>query len=120
MNRRAKATAAKADKKKQNIEYGSVSALSPKVAKITISMKYAQTGVLEPLLRVVNFIPDSAALFKVSCLCSECPESMFDFTKIIQSMLKGHKTVSKGVISCENCSTPECTDVAYTATIKYK
>lgn len=120
MNRRAKAAATKADKKKQNTEYGSVSSLAPKVAKITISMQYAKTGVLEPLLRVVNFTPESAALFKVSCLCSDCPESTFDFTKIIQSMIKGHKTVSKGSISCDNCSTPECTDVAYTATIKYR
>lgn len=118
MNRRAKAAAAKAEKKQQKLESGTVSDIFPKISKISISMKYSQTGVLDPLLRVVNFTRDSAAIFKVSCLCAECPESGFDFTKIIKTMVKDKKTTAKGVISCDNCAAPECADVAYTVTIK--
>lgn len=120
MNRRAKAASAKAEKKQQTLESGAISALYPKVAKITISMTYAQTGVLEPLARVVNFLPDGAAFFKISCLCADCPESRFDFTKIIQSMIKAQKTSAKGTVSCENCTSPEHEDVAYVVTIKYR
>lgn len=120
MTRRVKTAAAKMEKKQLKLESGSISSLSPKVSKITISMKYAQIGVLDPLMRMVNFTPDSAAVFKISCLCSDCPESVFDFTKIIKSMMKAHKTSAKGEISCENCAAPECSDVAYTITIKYK
>jgi hypothetical protein len=114
-----KVAAAKAEKKQQRIDAGFLSELFPKVKEISISMIYSKTGVLEPFSRTVNFFPGSYAVFKVSCLCSECPEGGFDFTKIISSMVGTHKTASKGKISCEGCAAPECSDVAYTAMIKY-
>jgi len=119
MNRRVRMATAKAEKKQQKIDAGLMSELFPKVSKITISMTYAQTGVLEPLSRTVNFLPGSSAVFRVSCLCSECEEGGFDFTKIIKTMVAERKTASKGKIDCESCSAPECTDVAYSITIKY-
>lgn len=118
MNRNVK-MAAKADRKQQKIDAGPVSELFPKVAKITINMTYSQTGVLEPLSRIVNFLPGSSAVFRVSCLCSECEEGGFDFNKIIKKMVADHKTASKGKINCENCSAPEFLNVDYTVTIKY-
>ena len=119
MNRRAKITAAKAKNKQQRTEAGTVSELFPKVTEIAISMLYSQAGEAKPLSRTVNFFPGSAAAFKVNCLCSECVESGFDFTKIITAMVKTRKTGSKGEINCESCSAPECSDVAYSITIKY-
>lgn len=119
MSRRMKVAAAKAEKKQQRIDAGLLSELFPKVKEISISMIYSQTGVLEPLSRTVNFFPSSYAVFKLSCLCSECLEGGFDFTKIISAMVGTHKTALKGKISCEGCSAPECSDVEYTATIKY-
>jgi len=119
MNRRLKTTAAKTEKEQQRIDAGHVSELFPKVTKIAISMRYSQTGVLEPLSRTVNFFPDSFAIFKITCLCSDCVEGGFDFTKIIRAMVRTRKTVSKGEIRCEGCSAPECSDVAYAVTIKY-
>ena len=119
MSRREKIVAAKAEKKQQREEAGFVSELFPKVLKITISMTYAQTGVLEPLARAVNFFPHSYAIFRVNCLCSECVEGGFDFTKIISSMVRTGKTASKGKIDCDHCSMPECSDVAYTVAITY-
>ena len=119
MSRRAKMTAAKAKDKQQRIDAGLVSELFPKVTEIAISMLYSQTGVLKPLSRTVNFSPGSSATFKLNCLCSECVEGRFDFTKIISAMVGARKTISKGEISCEKCSAPECSDVAYSVTIKY-
>ena len=119
MNRRGKMTAAKSEKVQQRNEAGLVSELFPKVTKIVISMQYGQTGVLAPLSRTVNFFPDSSAIFKVNCLCSECVEGVFDFTKIISAMVRTHKAVSKGEISCESCSAPECSDVAYSVKMEY-
>jgi len=119
MSRRKMITAAKAEKKLQREEAGVLSELFPKVVKIAISMTYAQTGVLEPLTRAVNFFPHSYAIFRVNCLCSECIEGGFDFTKIISSMVEGRKTVSKGEINCDDCSAPECSDVTYSVTITY-
>lgn len=119
MSRRARAMAAKAEKKQQKIEAGRVSELFPRVAEISILMQYSQTGVLEPLSRRVNFFPGSAAVFKVNCLCPECIEGAFDFTRTISEMVKARKTASKGKISCDNCSAPECTNVEYAVMIKY-
>ena len=119
MSRRAKMTAAKAKEKQQRIEAGLVSELFPKVTEITISMLYSQTGESKPLSRTVSFSPGSSATFKLNCLCSECVEGRFDFTKIISAMVRTRKTASKGKISCESCSAPECSDVAYSVTIKY-
>lgn len=119
MRRREKMTAAKAEQKQQREEAGFVSELYPKVVNIAISMTYAQTGVLEPLTRAVNFFPHSYAIFKVNCLCSECVDDGFDFTKIISSMVKTRKTKSTGEINCSNCSSPECSNVAYSVAITY-
>ena len=119
MPRRAKMMTAKAKEKQRKIESGLVSELFPKVTEIAISMLYSQAGVLKPLSRTVNFSPDSAAAFKLNCLCADCVEGMFDFTKIISAMVGARKTTSKGEISCERCAAPECSDAAYTVTIKY-
>ena len=118
LSRGMKIAAAKAEKRQQRIDAGLLSELFPKVIEISIGMKYSQTGVLEPLSRTVNFFPGSYAVFKVSCLCSECIDGGFDFAKIISTMVGTRKMVSKGHISCNGCSTPECSDVTYTVTIK--
>jgi hypothetical protein len=111
--------AAKAKDKQQRIDAGLVSELFPKVTEIAISMLYSQAGESKPLSRMVNFFPGSSASFKLNCLCSECEEGRFDFTKIISAMVGTRKTASKGEISCETCSAPECSDVAYSVKIKY-
>ena len=119
MTRRAKMTAAKAKEKQQRIEAGLVSEIFPQVTEIAISMLYSQAGALKPLSRTINFSPESSATFKLNCLCSECVEGRFDFTKIISAMVGALKTVSKGEISCESCTAPECSDAAYSVKIKY-
>ena len=116
MNRRVNMTAVKAEREQKRNEAGRVSERYPKVTTIAINMRYAQTGVLDPLSRIINFYPDSFATFKVTCLHSDCVEGGFDFNKIIRSMVRTRKPVSKGVISCESCTAP---DVAYAVTIKY-
>jgi hypothetical protein len=119
MTRRAKMTAAKAKEKQQRIDAGLISELFPKVAEIAISILYSQSGALKPLSRTVNFFPGSSASFRLNCLCSECVEGKFDFTKIISAMVGTRKTASKGEISCESCAAPECSDATYSVTIKY-
>ena len=119
MTRRAKMMSAKAKEKQRRLDSGIVSELFPKVTEIAISMLYSQAGVLKPLSRTVNFFPDSAAEFKLNCLCADCVEGRFDFTKIISAMVKTRKTISKGEISCDSCPAPECSDAAYSVTIKY-
>ena len=101
------------------MDAGIVYEIFPKVKEIAISMTYNQTGVLEPLSRAVNFYPGSTAFFKMHCLCSECAEGVFDFTKIISDVIKAKKTASKGKITCDGCSAPECANVAYDIAIKY-
>jgi hypothetical protein len=119
MARKGKMTAAQEKEKQQKIDAGVVSDLFPKVAEISINMLYSQAGALKPLSRAVNFFPGSSAIFRLSCLCSECAEGRFDFTGIIEEMVKNRKTALKGKMSCENCDAPECADAAYSITIKY-
>jgi hypothetical protein len=109
----------KAEEKKRKAEAGLVSDLFPKVTEISISMLYSQAAEEKPLSRNLNFSPGSSAVFKINCLCADCVEGRFDFTKIINEMASARKTASKGVISCEHCSAPECSDVAYSVMIKY-
>jgi hypothetical protein len=119
MNRRGKLAAARVIKKQEIVDARPVSELFPGVTGIIISMVYSKTGVLEPLTREVNFHPGSNAIFKVSCLCPECTEDYFEFTKIIKAMIKARKTVSHGKISCDTCPAPESSNVSYTVSIKY-
>lgn len=119
MSHRSKMIAAKAKEKQRRIEGGLVSDLFSEVAEIAISMLYSQAVEEKPLSRTVNFFPGSSAVFKLNCLCADCAEGKFDFTEIISAMVKNRKTVSEGKISCEHCSAPECSDVAYSVVIKY-
>jgi hypothetical protein len=119
MVRRAKMTAAQEKEKQQKTDAGILSDLFPGVEEIAIGMLYSQAGALKPLSRTVNFFPGSSAIFRLNCLCSECLEGRFDFTKIINEMVKARKTASKGRINCEGCSAPECSDAEYSVTIKY-
>lgn len=119
MGRKANIRIEKAAQKQRILDAGFLSELFPKVQSISIGMNYSQTGVLEPLSRQVNFSPSSSAVFRMSCLCSDCAEGGLDFTKAINSMVKTRTTTSKGIISCDKCEIPECRNVAYTITIKY-
>jgi len=112
-------TAAKAKEKQRRTEAGLVSELFPQIAEIAISLMYIQAGALQPSSRTVNFFPASAAIFKLNCLCLDCVEGKFDFTKIISTMVAAGKKTLKGKISCEYCAAPECSDAAYSVTIKY-
>ncbi|HMK59900.1 MAG TPA: hypothetical protein VK452_01985 [Dissulfurispiraceae bacterium] len=119
MSRKVKMTAAKAEKRQQKIDADILSDVFPKVKHISINMTYNQTGVLEPLSRAINYYPGSAAIFRMHCLCSDCVEGGFEFSKIIKSMVKARKTVLKGKIGCDSCSSPECADVSYIIQVKY-
>ena len=119
MSRRGKMTALKAKEKQQRTDADLVSGLFPQVLEIAISMQYTQAAAEKPLSRTVNFSSGSSAIFRLNCLCADCAESRFDFTEIIGAMVKTRKTASKGEINCEHCSAPECSNVAYSVTIKY-
>ena len=120
MNRKMKMSMAKADKKQQNIEAGVMSARFPEVASIVISMTYKQVGVLEPFHRVVNFFPGSYALFKVNCLNEGCVGGGFDFSRIINSMVRDLKNVSKGELGCKGCAPgTDFSHLSYEVTIRY-
>ena len=82
-------------------------------------MMYSQTVVLDPLSRTINIFPSSYAVFNVNCLCPNCLDGGFDFTKIINTLVRTRKEGSKGKIGCKRCSTPEYSDVVYTVMIKY-
>jgi hypothetical protein len=118
MNNREK-HAAKAEKKQQKIDAGFMSSIFPGVASIIISMEYRQKGIRQPLPRTVNFYPGSYAFFRVDCLSKECVEGGFDFTHIMNSMVRGHKKTSNGEITCEGGPAAEHSAIDYEVAIQY-
>jgi hypothetical protein len=118
MNYREK-HAAKAEKKQQKIDSGLMSSLFPDVASIVISMEYKQKGIREPLPRTVNFYPGSYAFFKVDCLSKECVEGGFDFTHIMNRMVRSKSKTSQGEINCDGSSAVNHSSIVYEVAIQY-
>jgi hypothetical protein len=115
-----KMTMAKAERKQQEAEAGIVSALFPEVASVVISMTYKQMGVLEPFQRTINFFPSSYAIFMVNCLNEGCVGGGFNFGRIVTTMVRDLKNVSRGKLRCKGCGpTADFADVAYDIAIRY-
>jgi hypothetical protein len=111
--------AAKAEKNQQKIDSGIMSLCFPEVASIVISMEYKQKGIRQPLPRTVNFYPGSYAFFRVDCLSKECVEGGFDFTNIMNKMVRNHSMTSHGEINCEGSPAPDHSSIVYDVAIQY-
>ncbi len=86
----------------RDIEAGLVSENFPNVSKIILVLTYYHVGAIPVLMvRTINFLPDSAANFKMNCAIPGCEGGGFDLTKIIAAMVKGHKKTLKGDLACE-------------------
>jgi len=120
MNKRTKMTMAKAERKQQRDEAGLVSSRFPNVATIVISMTYRQIGVLEPMLRTINFFPGSYAVFMVNCLNEGCVGGGFDFREVIADKVNNLKKAAKGELCCAVCGpAAHFSDVVYDISIRY-
>ena len=120
MNRKMKMTMAKAERKQQEAEAGIVSAHFPEVASVVVSMTYKQMGVLEPFQRTVNFFPSSYAIFMVNCLNEGCVGGGFDFSRIVTTMVRDLKSVSRGKLRCKGCGpSADFSNVVYEIAIRY-
>ena len=118
MNNREK-QAARAEKKQQKIETGFMSSYFPGVSNIIIEMSYRQAGLGQSLLRTVNYFPGSYAFFEVDCLSKECVMGGFDFTRILNSMVRTRKSTSSGEIACAGGPVSGHSAIAYEVTINY-
>ena len=112
--------AAKAERRQQKVDAGSVASHYPQVSGIVINMIYNHNGGQKSLHRVVNFYPSSSALFKVNCLNKDCVDGGFDFTPVIIGMIKNRKAASKGNLCCEGDETSaDHATVAYEVAVQY-
>ncbi len=85
-----------------DIEAGLVSENFPNVSKITLVLTYYHVGAIPVLMvRTINFLPHSAANFKMNCAIPGCEGGGFDLTKIIATVVKKHYKTLKGNLACE-------------------
>ena len=85
-----------------DIEAGLVSENFPSVSKITLVLTYYQVAAMPVLMvRTINFLPHSVANFKMNCAISGCEGGGYDLTKIIATVVKGHKKTLKGNLACK-------------------
>ena len=97
----ARKNAARLARRQRKEDAGFMAAQFPDVAGIVIKMKYSQRGMQKSLPRVINFFPDSYALFRIDCLNKECVDGGFDLTQVITEMIRNRSKVSKGDLGCE-------------------
>ena len=111
---------ARTERRKQELEAGLVKDQFPEVAVIVVNMTYNQRGIHKSLPRVVNFFPDSFALFMINCLNKDCVEGGFDLTQAITAMIVDRRKSVKGNLSCEG-EGPSAghSTIAYEVTIQY-
>jgi hypothetical protein len=111
-------------RKQNNLAAGLVSDRFPAVSDIVINMTYYQKGERPVLMvRTVNIVPTSYALFKMDCMIRGCDGGGFDLSSVVSNMVKTHKKVSKGALECcgniDN-SASDHASIKYEAVIKYK
>lgn len=110
---------AKEERVRQELDAGLMSDRFPEVSNIVVKMKYVKEGATS-LLRTLNFNPGSYAFFRISCLGEGCVDGGLDLTRVITTMIRNHKTSTKGELSCEN-KDPSAVhaDIAYEVSMKY-
>ena len=83
-------------------------------------MAYQQKGMQKSLNRVINFFPDSSALFVIDCLNKDCVDGGFDLTRVITAMIIDRRERAKGDLSCEGEGpSADHSTIAYEVAIKY-
>jgi hypothetical protein len=111
---------ARIERQQRKLDAGFVAAQFPEVTDIVVRMTYNQRGIKQSLCRVVNFFPDSSALFRIDCLNKECVDGGFDLTQIISGMIRNHRETSKGNLSCEGDSpSADHSTIVYEVSIQY-
>jgi chorismate synthase len=107
------------EKQQERIDSGFMSKHFPGVAGIVVNMIYNQRGE-ETVHRTLNFYPSSYAFFRVDCLSADCVNGGFDLTQVIHAMIRNHREVSKGELSCDdNGPRPGHANIAYEIAIQY-
>ena len=111
-------------KRQNNLAAGLVCDRFPSVSDIVINMTYYQKGE-KPILmvRTVNIVPTSYALFKMDCMIRGCDGGGFDLNTVVADMVKTHKKVKKGSIACHGNIESRDSDharIEYETVIKYK
>lgn len=111
-------------KAQMNRDAGLVSENFPHVAKITFVLTYYHIGAIPVLMvRTINFLPGSAANFKMNCAIPGCEGGGFDLTRIIADAAKAHKKILKGNLACTGTSEllpKDHASIDYTITMEYK
>jgi hypothetical protein len=111
-------------KRQKNLAAGLVSDRFPSVSDIVISMTYFQKSERPILMiRTVNIIPASYALFKMDCMIKGCDGGGFDLNSVVADMVKTHKKVKKGAITCQGNINEQAADhasIEYETVINYK
>ncbi|MDH4028989.1 MAG: hypothetical protein OEU95_09190 [Nitrospirota bacterium] len=103
---------------------GLVSERFPSVSDIMINMTYFQkSGRPVLMVRTVNIVPASYALFNMDCMIRGCDGGGFDLSSVVSDMVKAHKKVKKGAIACQgniDKQSSEHASIEYEAVITYK
>ncbi|NCO66986.1 MAG: hypothetical protein COY75_00220 [Nitrospirae bacterium CG_4_10_14_0_8_um_filter_41_23] len=109
--------------KQRRLEAGLVSERFPDVSSIVVHMTYYNKGINPvQMVRVINLFPTSYAYFKMGCLIKGCVEGGFDFTSVINNMIKNHKKLGKGKLVCGGKNDDLASDhasIAYEVNIQY-
>jgi hypothetical protein len=111
---------ARKERQQQKLEAGFLRDRFTEVAGVTINMTYNQRGIRNPLPRVVNFFPDSYAVFIIDCLNRDCVDGGFDLTQVIRAMIRDRRESAEGDLSCEG-EGPSAghSSITYKVAIKY-
>jgi hypothetical protein len=111
---------ARTERRQQKLDAGLVKDRFPEVAGIVINMTYDQRGIQKSLPRVVNFFPDSYALFMIDCLNKDCVDGGFDLTQVITWMIRNRRGSTKGDLCCEGEGTSaNHSNITYEVAIQY-
>jgi len=111
-------------KMQKNLAAGLVADRFPSVSDIVISMTYFQKSERPVLMvRTVNIVPASYAIFKMDCMIKGCDGGGFDLNSVVAHMVKTHKKVKKGAITCNGNIDKQASDhasIEYETVITYK
>jgi len=110
---------AREEHKREVLSAGLLAERFPAVSGIVVRMNY-QRGRTSALQRTVNFLPDSPAFFRISCLGEGCEGGGLELTWVIQRMIRERAGSMQGELRCENRDEAILhADVDYSVAITY-
>ena len=95
------------DQNEKHQTHGTISESYPDIGRIVLFVAFEEAdSESEPNYQQIIFTADSEAIFRLDCSRDDCEGGGFDFTPLVDAMVRDGESRIHGTISCEGVLCP--------------